>query len=57
MPINPALLKHADHQWQTVQEEEQQDEELLRLSNQILELTKAIHAMNLARSPTSRDGT
>jgi uncharacterized membrane protein len=30
----------ADHQWQTVQEEEQQDEELLRLSNQILELNQ-----------------
>jgi uncharacterized membrane protein len=42
----------ADHQWQTVQEEEQQNEELLQLSNQILELTKAIHAMNSARSPT-----
>jgi hypothetical protein len=26
----------ADHQWQMVQEEEQQDEELLRLSNQNL---------------------
>jgi uncharacterized membrane protein len=47
----------ADHQWQTVQEEEQQDEELLQLSNQILELTKAIHALGTARSPTSRDGT
>ena len=47
----------ADHQWQTVQEEEQQDEELLQLSNQILELTKAIHALTTARSPTSRDGT
>jgi uncharacterized membrane protein len=43
----------ADHQWQTVQEEEQQNEQLLQLSNQILELTKAIHAaMNTARSPT-----
>ena len=47
----------ADHQWQTVQEEEQQNEQLLRLSNQILELTKAIHALTTARSPTSRDGT
>jgi uncharacterized membrane protein len=47
----------ADHQWQTVQEEEQQDEELLQLSNQILELTKAIHAMNTARSPTGPNGT
>ena len=41
----------ADHQWQTVQEEEQQNEELLHISNQILELTKAIQAMNTARSP------
>src|SRR5215217_2042838 len=47
----------ADHQWQTVQEEEQQNEQLLQLSNQILELTKAIHALTTARSPTSRDGT
>jgi uncharacterized membrane protein len=41
----------ADQQWQTVQDEEQQNEELLRLSNQILELTKAIHAMSAARAP------
>jgi len=47
----------ADHQWQTVQEDEQQNEQLLQLSNQILELTKAIHALTTARSPTSRDGT
>jgi hypothetical protein len=47
----------ADHQWQTVQEEEQQNEQLLALSNQILELTKAIHAMDTARSPTGRDDT
>jgi uncharacterized membrane protein len=47
----------ADHQWQTVQEEEQQNEELLQLSNQILELTRAIHALNTARSPTGPDGT
>jgi uncharacterized membrane protein len=47
----------ADHQWQTVQEEEQQNQELLSLSAQILELTKAIHALGTARSPTSRDGT
>ena len=42
----------ADHEWQTVQAEESQNEELLRLSNQILELTKAIHAMDTARSST-----
>jgi uncharacterized membrane protein len=47
----------ADHEWQTVQEEEQQNEELLTLSNQILALTKAIHALNIPRSPTSRDST
>lgn len=37
----------ADSQWEYVQTEEQQNEELLRLSNQILELTKAIHALNM----------
>jgi uncharacterized membrane protein len=35
----------ADHQWQIVREEEHQNEELIGLSNQILELTKAIHEM------------
>jgi uncharacterized membrane protein len=40
----------ADHQWQTVQEEDQQNEELLGLSNQILDLTKAIHQMTTAQS-------
>jgi uncharacterized membrane protein len=34
----------ADNQWEFVQAEEHQNEELLTLSNQILELTKAIHA-------------
>ena len=33
----------ADQQWQTVKEEDAQNLELIRLSNQILELTKAIH--------------
>jgi Protein of unknown function (DUF1003) len=33
----------ADQQWQTVKEEDKQNQELLNLSNQILELTKAIH--------------
>jgi len=47
----------ADHQWRTVQEEEQQNEELLRLSNQIFQLTKAIHAMASARAPSGPDGT
>jgi uncharacterized membrane protein len=35
----------ADQQWQTVKEEDQQNRELLNLSNQILDLTKAIHAV------------
>jgi hypothetical protein len=39
----------ADHQWQTVQQEEQQNEELLHISNQILELTEAIHAMGTSQ--------
>ena len=34
----------ADTQWRFVETEERQNEELLALSNQILELTKAIHA-------------
>ena len=34
----------ADHQWQTVQEEDHQNKELLELSRQILDLTKAIRA-------------
>jgi uncharacterized membrane protein len=34
----------ADEAWRTVQQEEQQNEKLLRQSNQILELTKKIHA-------------
>jgi uncharacterized membrane protein len=46
----------ADHQWQTVQEEEQQNEELLALSRQIFELTKAIHAMAAARASASPPG-
>ena len=34
----------ADQQWQTVKEEDKQNDELLDLSNQILALTKAIHS-------------
>jgi uncharacterized membrane protein len=37
----------ADQQWQTVQEEDRQNEDLLELSRQILDLTKAIHARGL----------
>jgi uncharacterized membrane protein len=40
----------ADHQWQTVQEEDRQNVQLLELSKQILDLTKAVHAYAAARS-------
>ena len=40
----------ADLQWQTVREEDKQNQELLDLSNQILELTKAIHSDTTSRS-------
>jgi uncharacterized membrane protein len=43
----------ADHQWQTVKEEDKQNEELLDLSHQILDLTKAIHAVTTPR-PSAR---
>ena len=39
----------ADLQWRTVQEEDRQNLQLLELSNQILELTKAVHAYASAR--------
>jgi uncharacterized membrane protein len=42
----------ADQQWQTVKEEDQQNRELIHISNQILELTKQIHALaNPRRDP------
>ena len=41
----------ADLQWQTVQEEDKQNQELLDLSNQILELTKGIHAQAPDKPP------
>jgi uncharacterized membrane protein len=34
----------ANQQWDTVQDEDKQNLELLHLSHQILELTKAVHA-------------
>jgi uncharacterized membrane protein len=39
----------ADQQWQTVKEEDAQNHELLDLSNQILELTKEVHAYTSSR--------
>jgi uncharacterized membrane protein len=44
---NRADARHqvvADQQWQTVQEEDKQNQELLEVSHQILELTKQVHA-------------
>ena len=43
----------ANHGWQTVREEDRQNVELLRLSNEILELTKAIHSTT-AKGSTER---
>jgi uncharacterized membrane protein len=43
----------ADQQWQTVKEEDKQNEELLDISRQILELTKAVHAYAAARAGDS----
>ena len=39
----------ADHQWQMVKEEDQQNRELIHISNQILELTKQVHALAISR--------
>jgi uncharacterized membrane protein len=40
----------ADQEWHTVLDEDRQNQELLDLSNQILELTKAVHAYAAAAS-------
>jgi uncharacterized membrane protein len=48
---NRADAKHqvvANQQWQTVKEEDRQNEELIDLSNQILNLTKEIHSFAAA---------
>jgi uncharacterized membrane protein len=41
----------ADHQWQLVQEEDKQNCQLLELSQQILELTRAVHQYMGAANP------
>ena len=43
----------AEHQWQIVQEEERQNEELLEVSKQILALTKQIHQMTGTKPSTA----
>jgi len=42
----------ANKQWQTVKEEDKQNEQLLDLSNQILELTRAIHEAAILQAGT-----
>jgi hypothetical protein len=46
----------ADQQWTTVQEEDQQNRQLLDLSNQILELTKVVHAYATSAATARRPG-
>ena len=41
----------ADEQWKTVQEEDQQNDELLDLSRQILQLTKEVRALTARGQP------
>jgi uncharacterized membrane protein len=43
----------ADLQWRTVREEDKQNQQLIDLSNQILDLTKAIHAFTASRPRSS----
>jgi uncharacterized membrane protein len=45
-----ARRRMADDEYRVVQEEEQQNEELLRLSNQILELTRSIEKLTKAHA-------
>jgi uncharacterized membrane protein len=40
----------ANQQWATVQDEDRQNEELLELSRQILQLTKAVHSATAAQA-------
>jgi uncharacterized membrane protein len=50
----------ANQQWQTVKEEDKQNEQLLKLSKQILELTQAIHAETSSQTqaaPPSGNGS
>jgi uncharacterized membrane protein len=47
----------ADEAWRTVQEEEQQNETLLRQFDEILALTQEIHAATASATPGSRPPT
>jgi uncharacterized membrane protein len=44
----------ADHQWRLVVAEERQNEDLIRVSREILDLTKEIHAMTAGNDDPSR---
>ncbi len=46
----------ADSQWAIVQTEEAQNEQLIDLSTQILELTKAIHTLTVAKALPPGEG-
>jgi hypothetical protein len=43
-PLNPALLKHSEDRAQDVQTEDQQNQQLLDLSKQILRLTRELRS-------------
>jgi hypothetical protein len=45
----------ADQQWKTVQEEDQQNDELLDLSKQILSLTKEIRSVSGTSASVAQD--
>jgi uncharacterized membrane protein len=45
----------ADLEWKTVQEEDRQNQQLIQLSNQILDLTKAVHSY-AAAAERAREG-
>src|SRR4029450_334240 len=47
----------ADQQWQTVKEEDQQNDELLDLSKQILALTEEVHAYTARPTGSPPSGT
>jgi uncharacterized membrane protein len=47
----------ANQQWSTVQDEDTQNEELLRLSRQILDLTQQVHQYAAARSNGDESST
>jgi uncharacterized membrane protein len=46
----------ADHQWKLVQQEEEQNERLLSLSQQILDLTREIHRISVKPGPSASGG-